>query len=260
METAILIASKLLGFCLMVETWLCLLMAAALIALLRGRRRLGIAFLASALAALIGLAVFPIGSVLLRPLEAEIASAPLPDAIDGIIVLGGAEDPEATALWGGSQFNEAAERFTEGVALWRRYPAAVLLFSGGRGRLRDTLGEGGPNPPVALTLFAALGVPEDRMLWEERSRTTTENARFSYDLVSPDPSQTWVLVTSAFHMGRALRSFEAAGWTGLLPHPVDYRSTPFRAGLGWNLDGNLDLLNIAIKERVGRFAYRMANR
>ena len=108
METAILIASKLLGFCLMVETWLCLLMAAALIALLRGRRRLGIAFLASALAAFIGLAVFPIGSVLLRPLEVEIASAPLPNAIDGIIVLGGAEDPEATALWGGSQFNEAA--------------------------------------------------------------------------------------------------------------------------------------------------------
>ena len=67
-------------------------------------------------------------------------------------------------------------------------------------------------------------------------------------------------MTSAFHMGRAMQSFEAAGWRDIAPYPVDYRSGDFLRGIGWNLPGNLGLLNIAIKEGVGRLAYGISGR
>ena len=61
-------------------------------------------------------------------------------------------------------------------------------------------------------------------------------------------------------MARALASFEAAGWREIIPHPVDYRTGRFSDGTGWNLSGNLEILNIAIKEWVGRLAYRLTGR
>ncbi|WP_412507450.1 hypothetical protein [Roseovarius sp. SYSU LYC5161] len=55
-------------------------------------------------------------------------------------------------------------------------------------------------------------------------------------------------------------SFVTAGWEAMTPYPVDYRTGRFSAGIGWNLAGNLEVLNIAIKEWVGRLAYRLAGR
>jgi hypothetical protein len=61
-------------------------------------------------------------------------------------------------------------------------------------------------------------------------------------------------------MGRALASFKAAGWDDIVPHPVDYRTGSFSDGIGWNLSGNLEVLNITIKEWIGRLAYRLTGR
>jgi uncharacterized SAM-binding protein YcdF (DUF218 family) len=69
-----------------------------------------------------------------------------------------------------------------------------------------------------------------------------------------------VLLTSAFHMPRAIRSFEAAGWAGVTPWPVDYRTTGFSDRIGWDLTRNLRVLNIAIREQVGQLAYRLSGR
>ncbi len=69
-----------------------------------------------------------------------------------------------------------------------------------------------------------------------------------------------MLVTSASHMTRAMRSFEAAGWTGLIAYPVDYRTGSFRDGMGWDLVGHLEILNAAIRAQVGQLAYRLTGR
>jgi uncharacterized SAM-binding protein YcdF (DUF218 family) len=79
-------------------------------------------------------------------------------------------------------------------------------------------------------------------------------------LANPETDDTWVLVTSAFHMPRAMRSFEAAGWTGLVAYPVDYRTAGFTDDIGWNLTGNLLVLNTAIRETIGQLAYRLTGR
>ncbi|MBY5974862.1 YdcF family protein [Ferrimonas balearica] len=113
---------------------------------------------------------------------------------------------------------------------------------------------------MAKRFFLRQGLALERMLFESQSRNTAENARRSFALVKPAPGESWVLVTSAFHMPRALRSFERAGWTGLVPWPVDYRTAQFGDDVGWNLMRNLEVLGIAVNEYAGQLAYRLAGR
>ena len=260
MDTAFFILSKLVGLALQIETWLALGMALSLLGGVLARPRLARWSGGITLAALLLVSMFPIGELLLRPLEAEFPPRAAPEQIDGIVVLGGVEDPRATASWGQPQLNAAAERITAAAALAIQHPNARLVFSGGSGRLRDTV-VGRPDiPSVAVDVFVSLGIDPGQVTWEDQSRNTAENARFTYEFVGPASGETWVLVTSAFHMGRALSSFEAAGWGTMTPYPVDYRSGSFSKGIGWNLAGNLEVLNIAIKEWVGRFAYQVSGR
>jgi uncharacterized SAM-binding protein YcdF (DUF218 family) len=254
------ILSKLVGLALQVESWIAIGMVLSLVAGHFARRRLARWSGGLTLALLLVIGVFPVGEVLIRPLEAEFPPRAAPVRIDGIVVLGGVEDPRATAAWGDPQLNEAAERLTTAAALAIANPEARLMFSGGSGRLRNTLLGQPEIASVALDFFVSLGIDPDRITWESQSRNTAENARFSYEVAAPTSEETWVIITSAFHMGRALASFEAAGWDRITPYPVDYRTGDFSEGVGWNLSGNLNVLNIAIKEWVGRLAYSMTGR
>jgi uncharacterized SAM-binding protein YcdF (DUF218 family) len=260
MDTAFFILSKLIGLALQVETWLGVSMVVSLVAGRFARPRLARWSFRATLIALLTIGIFPMGEVLLRPLEAEFSPRAAPAQIDGIVVLGGVEDQRATAAWGEPQLTEAAERLTAAAALAIAHPEARLVFSGGSGRLRNTVLGQPEIPSVAVDFFVSLGIAPARIIWEDQSRNTAENARFSYEVAAPASGETWILVTSAFHMGRALASFDAAGWDDIIPHPVDYRTGRLSDGIGWDLSGNLEVLNIAIKEWVGRLAYRLTVR
>src|SRR5207248_10072596 len=69
------------------------------------------------------------------------------------------------------------------------------------------------------------GVAENRIVLEERSRSTHENAVFAKELIRPSTAETWILVTSAFHMPRAVASFRAVDWP-VIPYPVDFKVDP----------------------------------
>ena len=84
--------------------------------------------------------------------------------------------------------------------------------------------------------------------------------RLSLPLANPGADETWVLVTSAFHMLRAIRRFEVAGWGGLIAWPVDYRISKFTDGIGWDLTQNLEVLNTGISEQVAQLSYRLTGR
>lgn len=77
---------------------------------------------------------------------------------------------------------------------------------------------------MARRFFVQHGVDPDRLPLEGRSRDTRENARLSFELARPGPGGTWVLVTSAMHLPRAVGVFEAAGWN-VGPYPIDHRTT-----------------------------------
>jgi uncharacterized SAM-binding protein YcdF (DUF218 family) len=260
MDTVFFIASKLIGAVLRPDTWIVIALCLIVLALLTQRRRLALWTSSVTLTALFALAILPLGDLLLQPIERTYPAQPPVGRVDGIIVLGGGEDARASAYWGQMQLTESGERYTVALALARQFPDARVLFTGGSGALRDLAGASTSEADMAGQFFRDQGTEADRLLLEGQSRNTAENARLSLALASPAPSETWVLITSAFHLPRAMRSFETAGWTGLIPWPVDYRTSSFADGIGWDLTHNLKVLNTAIRERVGQIAYRLSGR
>ncbi len=201
----------------------------------------------------------PLGNALILPLEQRFppwdASRGPPD---GIVVLGGAITPDVSVARGTVALNEAAERITATVELARRYPNARIIFSGGTNAL---IADEPVEAAVAVREFEALGVAHDRITAEEQSRNTIENAVFSRLLADPKPGERWLLVTSAYHMPRAIAAFRAAGFA-IEAYPVDWRTRgpidamrPF-ASLG---DG-LRRTDTATHEWVGLLAYRLTGK
>ncbi|WP_431269476.1 YdcF family protein [Dankookia sp. P2] len=86
---------------------------------------------------------------------------------------------------------------------------ARLVFTGGTASLAPgALSEA----DVARQLWRDLGVPADRMEFEDQSRNTHENAVNTLRQIHPKPGETWLLVTSASHMPRSMGVFRKAGW------------------------------------------------
>ncbi len=211
------------------------------------------------LGALLVVSMAPVGATLIEPLEDRFpqfpADAPAPY---GIIVLGGAIDDDASAARGQTTFEEGAARLTETAILARRYPQARLVYTGGSATLWNSRST---EAIEGRKLLTALGVDPARITIEDRSRNTDENARFTAALVHPQPEQTWLIVTSAYHMPRAMGLFVKAGFTARA-YPVDYRS--LGGGRDWRMNlepaRGLRLFDLAIHEWIGLLAYRASGR
>jgi uncharacterized SAM-binding protein YcdF (DUF218 family) len=186
-------------------------------------QRLGRRLLIGGLAALFVCGLSPLSDALIAPLENRFARPDLAsgDPIAGIVVLGGAEDSRANPPRELAGLNEAAERMTEAVALARRFPEARLVFTGGSA---SVLAPGLPEATSMGRLLEALGVARERITLESRSRDTYENAVFTKRLVNPRAGERWLLVTTAWHMPRAMGCFRQAGFA-VEPWPVDYRTS-----------------------------------
>ncbi len=207
-----------------------ILLGLGLLFLLLAWRRSGFIAVALGFAILALCSWTSFGAVILHPLEDRFARpATMPDRIDGIVVLGGGFEGGINAARGGYELNDAGDRIVAAAALARRYIGAKVLVSGGNGSLLFS-GEG--DADTAPRLLTALGVSADRILTENRSRNTYENARFSADLIKPGPDETWLLVTSAFHMPRAMDLFRKAGFP-VIAWPTDYRTRGRREVSAW---------------------------
>jgi uncharacterized SAM-binding protein YcdF (DUF218 family) len=87
----------------------------------------------------------------------------------------------------------------------------MIVFTGGSGFLRAAINTEKSESDLAQEFFAAQGIEAARLVLEGQSRNIAENAALSLKLVQPKKDMQWVLITSAFHMPRAMRSFETSG-------------------------------------------------
>lgn len=208
----------------------------------------------AATAAFLVITLLPIDYLLIRGLEERIPPPPsLPAQVDGVIVLGGVLQIENTRQRGTPHVSGAAERITEMARLATLYPEARIIFTSGSASLFNDAREAD-----ALSAFLPLfGLSEDRVIIERNARNTRENALFAYDLAGPKPGETWLLITSAWHMPRAYGAFRVLGWE-VIPYPVDYETTPGTPTLTFfDALNSLARMNVVTKEALGLIYYRV---
>jgi uncharacterized SAM-binding protein YcdF (DUF218 family) len=251
------VASKALWF--VSEPALLLIIGALVGAALARRVRFARALALVCAGALAIISLAPVGALLIGPLEDRFPQPPVDlPAPYGIVVLGGAIDELASEARGQTILEEGAERLTAAATLARRYPQARILYAGGSASLwprRSTEAQ------EARALLVGLGVDPGRVILEDRSRNTDENARFSAALVHPTADQRWLVVTSAFHMPRAMALFRKAGFAAIA-YPVDYHTLGDWRDWRLNRDAasGLSLFDLAVHEWIGLVAYRLSGR
>jgi uncharacterized SAM-binding protein YcdF (DUF218 family) len=159
---------------------------------------------------------------LVRALGAPLRIADMPARLDAIVVLG------APLLPGGALTDVLVERVDAAMDLWLLGGGPLVCVSGG-----DTGGGIAEADAMGDALIAA-GLPADALRRERRSRSTSDNARFSAELLRGDGVGAVWIVTQPFHGRRARRCFRAAGlearvWP--IVDSVEYRQP--RRALRW---------------------------
>jgi uncharacterized SAM-binding protein YcdF (DUF218 family) len=201
----------------------------------------------------------PAGNWLILPLEMRF---PVPDlsgrTIDGIIVLGGAVQERQTLAHGPLAMNDAGERVVAMADLARRYPAARVVFTGGAGAYSAAPK---PEAEVVREQLTTLGLATDRVLFETESLNTHENAILTKAMVKPAPGETWLLVTSAWHMPRSVGIFRKAGFS-VVAYPVDFRTAGWQDSLRpfASVSDGLRRTDLATREWIGLIVYRLTGK
>lgn len=175
--------------------------------------------------------------------------------ITGVIVLGGGLNLASSVTQTRLVLGAAGDRLVAMADLARRYPEAKIIFTGGSGYLA---GSSESEADLIERHLTTLGIAPGRVLFERASRNTYENAMMTKALVQPAAGEHWLLVTSAFHMPRAMALFRAAGFE-LEAYPVDWRTAPYFGGMFGDdpASSRLRLFDLATREWIGLFASRL---
>ncbi|HVS24315.1 MAG TPA: YdcF family protein [Gammaproteobacteria bacterium] len=221
-----------------------LLAYTAVLGVVLWRRPIGRRLLVAAAMLVIVLGVLPTAWFVLSPLETRFLRPEDPGRVDGIVVLAGEEPARLSEVYG-QPLNPS--RLMTFLMLARRFPDARLVHSG------DTAEPFGQSA-LARELLLGAGIASERIVFEDRSRTTCDSPRAVRELVKPEPAERWLLVTSAYHLPRAVACYRAAGWD-VIAYPADYRrqKSPWYFGLTENL-GDFD---DAVHEWIGLLYYRL---
>ena len=258
MDTVFFLASKIIWALISPDSLIVILGVSAWIAAIVKWQRISRSLLASCALLLVLIGFFPVGEWLIAPLENRFTTnAALPSEVDGIIVLGGAISPRMSNIWQQPELGGGADRITNFLYLARIYPNAQLVFTGGSGAVTK---QEFKEAEMAQILLDQVGLAERAIIFESESRNTSENARNSKELVTPDNNENWLLITSAFHMPRSIGVFCQQQWA-VQPYPVDHYSQ--KANLlrvNFSFGENLLVLGVAIREWVGLVAYRVSGR
>lgn len=252
------ILSKLMSAITQPVFWLAVWWAVALVMLswFASWRRVAVRMLWGGLAVLGVLGFEALPHALLRPLENRYL-VPMPDAVGrhvGVIVLGGAmQYPGIYQAHGQVPLGEAAERMSVPVGWMRQHPNLQLVFSGGEGRLLTT---GVSEAELAKAFYSEQGVDMRRVTLEGGSRTTRENALQVAAVLGARCKQPWLLVTSAWHLPRAVPEFEAVGCR-VTPYPVDFRTGADTPWTEYSVARGLLLWQTALHEWLGLAVYRV---
>jgi len=173
----------------------------------------------------------------------------------GIILLAGAERPHLSTIHHQAILSGDSERLIETAKLARIFPDLPIIHTGGGG----SPGEWHEND-VAKRFFQDAGLPLSRIFFEGKAYNTYSNAVESRKFTNENQNHPWLLVTSAYHMPRAVGAFRKVG-INIQPYPVGYKTNlKYRSLSRPELGRKLRLLDLAFHEWLGMVAYYMTGR
>ncbi|AMR30850.1 hypothetical protein A0256_05140 [Mucilaginibacter sp. PAMC 26640] len=137
---------------------------------------------------------------------------------DLAILLGGFISQDQT---GEGYFNDSKDRYVQATKLLANHTITHLLMTGGNGSLTpDGFSEGA----FVKGELKKMGFPDSSILIESKARNTFENAALSHAILKKTGLKPpYLLVTSGFHMRRALMVFKKEGLE-VVPFPCDYKT------------------------------------
>lgn len=161
--------------------------------------------------ALLLLSIQPVADKLLLPVEGRYAQRYEPDTVHTppvkyIVVLGGGFTYNPEWAPSANLISNSLPRVAEGIRLYRLNPGAKMIFTGGKGVNSISSAE------IAAMVAQSLGVPVTDTLALKKPLDTEEEAAEVENIVG---QQSFILVTSANHMSRAVKFFEQRGM-----HPI----------------------------------------
>lgn len=199
------------------------------------------------------LSIEPVKNLILSPLEdfAPPLNLNEKNRAEYIVVLGGGTLDISPEEYGkGSLTADTMKRTLYGIYLAGIYHLPVI-FSGGR------LNEDQPESEadIALRIMSRFTYGKIKLIKEDRSRTTFENAEYIKNTFNPEKI---ILVTSAYHMKRSIYSFIRAG-ISCIAAPTDYKvdRSGYNATSFVPKTGELDDVYKGLKEYAGLLFYRL---
>lgn len=172
---------------------------------------------------------------------------------DVIIMLGGGATLDTPNVDGrGHLSGFAANRLLTCAQLYHELNLPILVSGG---KVLETTGS---EADIAKVILMGLGVPVDKIIVENQSLNTTENAKYTKELVDKHGFTQPILVTSAFHMQRSVLQFNKINLS-VIPYPTDYQSNlefKFQPHQLWPSANALLDVSLALKEYVGILAVK----
>lgn len=175
---------------------------------------------------------------------------------DAAIVLGGIGEVDLRLKK--INFTHSGDRLFQALRLYKTGRIDKIIFTGGSGSIEF------PEKKEALYVqkyLREIGVPDSAMVFESDSRNTYENAIFTKKILGDSSlNSKLLLITSAYHLPRAMAVFKKAGFTNLIAYPTNRSSGIRRFTFDHLLIPNIDAafsLQFLIHEWVGFITYKI---
>jgi len=200
----------------------------------------------------------PLSNFLLSKIEDYIQPSKYPiQQLTGVVVLGGSFETGLESKERNHVFlNSSAERLTQTLEIYKKNPRILILFSGFSNEIKP---QGWSESDMAKKFFLDQGVKLDNLIFENQSRNTFENIKYSKDIIT-NYKGTWGLITSANHMPRSFFTFKKQGLI-LEPINIDYKTGTSRMfWINFNISSGLSNWSIILHELIGITYYKITNK
>lgn len=175
---------------------------------------------------------------------------------DGAIVLGGIGDVDLRLKK--LNFGHSGDRLFQTLALYHKGRIKKIIFTGGSGSIEFPEKKEGI---YVKKYLSSIHIPDSAMIFESESKNTYENAVNTKKILdSLNLKGNFLLVTSGYHMPRAMAVFKKAGFSNLSPY-ITNRSSGLRRFTFDHLfipnPGALIGLDMLIHEWIGYLTYKL---